>query len=755
MKGGKEKDRMMGPLFPRLHVNDTDKGGPRAPPRNKMALYEQLSIPSQRFNSTASSVPLPPPNTSTLVPSASSSQGCGHDRSVHSPFYVPAHAPAYSSERVHSRSFDGVNPSATRMEFARRSMKHMGNRSLNAAGSVAERSSLRQHDSDAKDSCEKKLDDEDDFRVPTFVQSEIGACSDRDAPLMGPEKLTPVSKSPHKNTSMTYISSVQCQNANDKPSELTNTSDKSIDFDRNHGEKKRKQTLPIDDLKERSVPHQELGENFGEPSNVAKVPLDRDHTSTINVFEKSRYGSTGFSQDSCGNGVLGGPKNVNDINSIANKDASRARNESTSKPSHVNGHSTSSMADEEWCDKENGTLEMKDGERKDEVSEASMVDSISGLEISPDDVVSVIGPKHFWKARRAIVNQQRVFALQVFELHRLIKVQQLIAASPNLLLEGNPYLNESSAKVPSKSLSPEENTKSQPQTVKDKDGSQKANQNADRPPENTAGAPPLPSHEDGVNRGPHDQVPRNGPYSGTPLPVSRASENNPSAWCFHLPANQWLVPVMSPSEGLVYKPYTGPCPPTGGFMAPVYGSCTPLSLPPVAGDFMNPAYGVPASHQPQNMGVLSRAPAVAPNYFPAPCGLPVENPIVTSSAVEQISPLPGSGPHGQIDQHSRSSCNMSHPKSEAFSCCFWKFQSSKDTELQGSTASSPCDKVREERDALPLFPMALATDGPNRPSQSSGRENHTRVIKVVPHNARSATESAARIFRSIQEGRTA
>ncbi|KAL4571103.1 hypothetical protein LXL04_017854 [Taraxacum kok-saghyz] len=39
-----------GPIFPRLHVNDTEKGGPRAPPRNKIALYEQLSVPSQRLN---------------------------------------------------------------------------------------------------------------------------------------------------------------------------------------------------------------------------------------------------------------------------------------------------------------------------------------------------------------------------------------------------------------------------------------------------------------------------------------------------------------------------------------------------------------------------------------------------------------------------------------------------------------------------------------------------------------------------------
>lgn len=50
MKRGKDEEKMMGPMFPRLHVNDADKGGPRAPPRNKMALYEQLSIPSQRFN---------------------------------------------------------------------------------------------------------------------------------------------------------------------------------------------------------------------------------------------------------------------------------------------------------------------------------------------------------------------------------------------------------------------------------------------------------------------------------------------------------------------------------------------------------------------------------------------------------------------------------------------------------------------------------------------------------------------------------
>lgn len=71
MKRGNE-EKVMGPMFPRLHVNDADKGGPRAPPRNKMALYEQLSIPSQRFNPVV--MPLNPNSTSSVVPSAFSSQ---------------------------------------------------------------------------------------------------------------------------------------------------------------------------------------------------------------------------------------------------------------------------------------------------------------------------------------------------------------------------------------------------------------------------------------------------------------------------------------------------------------------------------------------------------------------------------------------------------------------------------------------------------------------------------------------------------
>jgi len=41
MKGAIDEGKEISPIFLRLHVKDVEKGGPKAPPRNKMALYEQ------------------------------------------------------------------------------------------------------------------------------------------------------------------------------------------------------------------------------------------------------------------------------------------------------------------------------------------------------------------------------------------------------------------------------------------------------------------------------------------------------------------------------------------------------------------------------------------------------------------------------------------------------------------------------------------------------------------------------------------
>ncbi|CAN8284317.1 unnamed protein product [Cochlearia groenlandica] len=220
----------------------------------------------------------------------------------------------------------------------------------------------------------------------------------------------------------------------------------------------------------------------------------------------------------------------------------------------------------------------------DDVSDDnSMVDSV---DVSPDDVVGVLGQKRFWRARKAIANQQRVFAVQLFELHRLIKVQKLIAASPDLLLDNITYLGKVSAKsYPSKKLLPSSEVISKPPLphVFDKHNGdfEKANQhNMERSAENVV--------EKSSNQTHHHQQPSN--YTPQPPFISNSSPTSQTVnGCYFPPPppsggnQQWLIPVMSPSEGLIYKPHpgmghTGPA--CGGY----YGHYMPA--PMVMGNFM-------------------------------------------------------------------------------------------------------------------------------------------------------------------------
>lgn len=335
-------------------------------------------------------------------------------------------------------------------------------------------------------------------------------------------------------------------------------------------------------------------------------------------------------------------------------------------------------------------------------------------------------------------SQQRVFTLQLFELHRLIKVQKLLAASPHLLLGDDRDSDSSTPELPVKNLPAESNIEFQPPMIEQKDDTLEQNQNIKCPTEKR-GVHPTPDDDDDdddANRK-LDQLPNNEPCSGKSPAVSVVPDDRPSPWCFQPPSNQWLVPVMSPTEGLIYKPCTGFCPPSAGFVAPIYGFQGPLQLP-VVGDFMNQANGVPVSNQQQNMGTLFRSPRVHLNYLPVPYGLPVVNPIIPASVVEQASSM--TMPVGQTEQLSWISCDM--------------LNASKDCRLQGSTASSPSERVQGEgRDAPAFHLVGPPTEGSSQLSQSNERDHGTHVIKVVPHTANSATQSAARIFQSIQEER--
>ncbi|OMO86607.1 protein EARLY FLOWERING 3-like protein [Corchorus olitorius] len=835
----------MGPMFPRLHVNDTEKGGPRAPPRNKMALYEQLCIPSQRFNTGV--LPLNPSNTSSSVPPASSSQGSSLERSMHYPSRVTHSTSSNPAEKVHARQLGGATVNAPLAQFEQR----------------------------------KKVRDEDDFMVPVFVSSEAGQQHNITKNGFDGGKGSP--------SGPAYSGrQIKVQTVRDK--DLNRSSSSVVNLRKEVGERS-EESSKVCVSREDSVQSAAHLSSRGKIDGLAKEAngspgqgctehvasrLCRSNENDACSLQELRAG-----RQPANNGCIDGADLIRDGGEgLLPRQRSMSYSEGNqSGPGETNNDS------ECLGDKTCVSVQWGDGDKSDDVSETSMVDSLSGSDISPDDVVGIIGQKRFWKARRAIVNgipivhcllicmwdlflsrfdaayspidpekfcfhgtrglgaggeraaedyprwisdeanwelfenfklvmgimakgvssmhiviaikfvryavkchfrakkrfqswvklkefsvgkeskttppkhrtsQQRVFAVQVFELHRLIKVQRLIAGSPHVLLEDTAYLSKPSFKgSPARILPPEFIVKPLPHT-KLKDDNEKPSHKMECSAENAVGRTSLSSVKNGSQPSNCAPLPGNQP----PAPVN--GDNRMNHWGFHqMPGHQWLVPVMSPSEGLIYKPYPGP-----GFMGSVCGGgCGPFGPTPMPGNFMTSGYGVPVPHQ--GMGVLPGAPPVGHSYFP-PYGMPPMIPAVSGSAVEQGNQFagPGSHPHyGQLsggganfNMQQQGSCNLPSEKNGAISHVM-KFQASKDTELQGSTASSPGERVQIDRttdaaegnNALPLFPTDPAI--PEGASQPHETDRRTRVIRVVPHNARSATESAARIFQSIQDER--
>ncbi|KAF3447497.1 hypothetical protein FNV43_RR12683 [Rhamnella rubrinervis] len=655
MKRGKDEEKIMGPMFPRLHVNDTEKGGPRAPPRNKMALYEQLCIPSQRLNP---GVFPNPNNNSNLVAPASSSQGSGLERNLRFPLHLTPSPPAYQAERFDASLSDGATRNASLAQLEQR----------------------------------RRVREEDDFMVPVFVQSSVDQNIGELQNGIDRENFTPRSSTPSEHPMKTrntceddpkLINSMTLNSRREVSSESEENPiagaqgrDFSGKSSMNQSIREKSNVL----VKEaKASPNQESRDHHGHN-------FSRFHDNEAYLQHESRAESQLDSFD-LGNGL---------VEFTRDKEKGTSCQGISNSPSEEDHNSPSVPDNDSEC---NGnrtciSLQIENVDKSDDVSETSMVDSMEGLDISPDDVVGIIGQKHFWKARRAISNQQRVFAVQVFELHRLIKVQRHFAGSPHLLLEDGTFLGKSSLMGSSaKKIPPEYVVKPLPQIGNRKDDSEKQSRKMECYAENAVVKTSLSS----VNNG--SQPSHYGGYFGNPLPAPVTGDNKMGPWCFNQsPGHQWLVPVMSPSEGLVYKPYPGP-----GFMGTVCG-------------------GPPGGHA----------------YFP-PYGAPVTDPTMSTSAVEQTNCNPGPGLQNQNGQLSgvganfnvqqQTSCNVPTQKNVSQGM---RSKASKGSELQGSTASSPGERVQGVRkrrdaggrDALEHFPSAPVV--PEEASQPPGTDQPSR-----------------------------
>ncbi|XP_062002114.1 protein HEADING DATE 3B-like isoform X1 [Rosa rugosa] len=747
MRGGEEEEKVMSPIFSRLYVNETEKGGIRGPPRNKMALYEQSSIPI----CSATMLPLANNNSSSLVPSTSWSDVGAHQRSILTP-YCNSLVPSHLSEKIQSYSSIGTKLYTTMTDYERVSSK-LNSQSLSSTGpssSSANCDSFKPNTiSNLKKFPSKKFGNEDEFRSPISSQATTLHCRNS-LRSKGKDKL--------HHLSYTLQLKGDCIEKMNGSSTIELKSRKYLG---NHDEQSQEACQTNEDPVEKSISLTLA--RVREFENISSIPSNR-----VEHFESLKRKHASMSQESRSSPVtdlnkLRGPNAHFNMEYLLLHDREALKDDSfvesrigsveeVSSKGRMESYKRSFLGDEnkflngieknsERSGENCGVVRVGTLNRREALSDMTMVESSPALDIFPDDVIGVLGEKRFYKMRKAIVNQQRVFAVQLFELHRLIKVQRLMAGSPDLLLEGRPLMKNPVVKISAVKKAPlERSQEPSPSIVKPKDHAQKPYSNTECAEESTVGKFPLPFVNNYTSSsGLVMQKSNYGQYLRKTSPASEATDSKSAPLCFQPPpGNLWLVPVMLPSEGLTYKPYTGPCPPIGDFMAPIHGSCGPIqSLDPGNMNYLNAAYGVPLSYQ-QGMGIGT--PPLLQTYFP-----PYAPPIINHSSHE--NPL-SSGEINFTLPH-QSSCTMSSQMREVMSRYMGNIRASVVSELQGSTPSSPSDRTKG--DVLPLFPTAPQVEEPAQNVQM--REHQTRAIKVIPRSFRSATESAARIFLSIQEER--
>lgn len=629
MKRGEEEEKRVEPMFPRLHVKDAaDKGGPRAPPRNKMALYEQLSIPSShRFTDS-----LPRHTNTSFPPSGPSNQPCGVER-----------------RNLTSQQLDS-----------------------SASGRVTQMSFL-ENVTTLPHQRKKTVREEDDFAVPVYTNNNSSTRLQRNPggrtkseKRMGGSKRHSVDSSATRGMMDLEKSASGCERANDASSRQESRKSSRLDQD-----------------------------GGGDTAGV----METDDGVESHGGNPGEYCTSGRYDDS--------------MQHIINGEA---------------------------CDDD----------------EDLMVDSsVSSVDVSPDEVVGVLGQKRFWKARKAIANQQRIFAVQLFELHRLIKVQRLIASSSDVLLDEHSYLGKVAAKsFPVKKLLPSEFIVKPPPLPKHRssDYSEKTGQH--KMTECSA---------ENVVVGKSSNQPSNYmPFATNPPPAVNGCYYPPQPLPPSGGNQQWLIPVMSPSEGLIYKPHPGPGGPPvcGGY----YGHFMPA--PMIMGSFMggggggsppfHPAVGFPSHgngyfppygimptmmnpYGPGQQQQQQQQPNEQMNQFVHPGNLQYASAVNTqqpSSVNEEVSQQ-----HQPTIPRARKSRQRSTGSSSP----------------SGTNSFRPLSVVDHDDDNNePNGEMMTTTTTTTRTTVTQTTRDGggvTRVIKVVPHNAKLASENAARIFRSIQEER--
>lgn len=358
-----EADSHKGALFPRVHVSETKVPGPRAPPRNKMALFEQFTIPPHRFV---------PPRVQENSHKVNSSSGSG--------FIKPKQV---QLGQVSSKQSDASRGKA-KCETLRCSVEELCFYSETSKTSAASDSGENDCISRAS-KCTSELPPDSHMKKPwncPTAESAIVYCTNGGHPS-------------------TYIRKRHSTAESGPIPSSTATGIEACDTDKLHA--------------------------------VVSAIAENHSNNSAGVSHGNGIANTEFLVGSAAsNGRSAGISQTNEAH-IVNTflPVETVADEFIHKCSGAND--TSRLVQQMVCS--DRSFEVAGGTRQQE----HHVDGWNSdflPRIIPKHVIGVIGQREFWEVRKTMLQQQKTLSMQVFELHRLIEVQHLIAAMPGLLLEG-------------------------------------------------------------------------------------------------------------------------------------------------------------------------------------------------------------------------------------------------------------------------------------------------------------------------------
>ena len=317
-------------------------------------------------------------------------QGHRQERSALVPSDVPAQPSFHLDKGIHSQALDSTSLNSTRMEIVRSSKRQADNGITNANGSAGNSLNLS---SNAKKSCQKNLNDEDGFMVPTFIQARIASVSNKNLSVTESKRLTTSCAENRQK-----YSTCSSPNSIDKPLRTAYSNNGTLKDTQNHiGQRCTAASVNKDSKRipdsERRLP------------NFAMTSSDEDDdTGAMTVVTASGYDNVDVHPEYCSNGAVDGAGCFIGIDVVYEGENSRVRKVSCPEASFISqtAPNEADKFNQESEPKANGSPELGDALRN-EVPEASLPDSISDMVICPNDVVGIIGSKQFWKARKAIV----------------------------------------------------------------------------------------------------------------------------------------------------------------------------------------------------------------------------------------------------------------------------------------------------------------------------------------------------------------